>query len=95
MREGSMKFPAIAKKNYEALNKDPQYANIVQIVFEQLLAVPDSARRAEVVHELVDHFNRSVFENDLVKGMSPCKQGCSHCCHNEVSVTEDEIDLIL
>lgn len=90
-----MKFPAIAKKNYEALSADPQYANIVQIVFEQLLKTSDPVRRAEIVHELVDHFNKPVFENETVQKMSPCRQGCAHCCHNEVSVTEDEIDLIL
>lgn len=90
-----MKFPAIAKKNYEALQSDPAYANIVQLVFEQLLKTPDSVRRAEIVHELVDHFNKEVFDNELVQKMSPCKLGCAHCCHNGVSVTEDEIDLIL
>jgi len=90
-----VKFPAIAKKNYEALNGDPQYANIVQIVFEQLLKTSDPVRRAEIVHELVDHFNKPIFENETVQKMSPCRQGCAHCCHNEVSVTEDEIDLII
>lgn len=92
---GLLKFPAIAKKNYEALNADPQYANIVQIVFEQLLKTLDPVRRAEIVHELVDHFNKPIFENETVQKMSPCRQGCAHCCHNEVSVTEDEIDLII
>src|SRR5690606_37105821 len=63
--------------------------------FEQLLKTSDPVRRAEIVHELVDHFNKPVFENETVQKMSPCRQGCAHCCHNEVSVTEDEINLIL
>ncbi|MFA7613602.1 MAG: YkgJ family cysteine cluster protein [Candidatus Caldatribacteriota bacterium] len=92
---GVIKFPAIAKKSFDALKENAHYTNIVQLVFEQLLKTSDPVRRAEIVHELVDHFIVSAFSNELVQKMSPCKKGCAHCCHNEVSVTEDEIDLII
>lgn len=90
-----MKIPAIAKRSYDSLRNQAHYKNIVDLVLEQLLKTIDSVRRAEIVHELVDHFNSSVFKQEVVQQMSPCKQGCAHCCHNEVSVTEDEIDLII
>lgn len=92
---GLLKFPAIAKKNYEALKENAHYNTIVQLVLEQLLKTSEPARRAQIVHELVDHFNTSVFQNEVVQQMSPCRQGCAFCCHNEVSVTEDEIELIV
>lgn len=90
-----MKIPAIAKRSYDTLREKAHFKNIVDLVLEQLLKTIDSVRRAEIVHELVDHFNASVFNHDIVQQMSPCKQGCAYCCHYEVSVTEDEIDLII
>jgi Fe-S-cluster containining protein len=42
----------------------------------------------------VDEYNEVVFDHPLVKQLSPCKQGCTACCHTQVSVTEDEAYLL-
>jgi Fe-S-cluster containining protein len=43
---------------------------------------------------MVDDLSGKVFQQSLVQQLSPCKQGCSACCHTQVSVTKDDADLL-
>ena len=89
-----MNVPAVAKQTYEEL-KDTQAAQeLMALVTEQLDKIPDALARARFVHELVDGLNAEVFSHPLVQQMSPCKMGCSACCHTQVSVTLDEALLL-
>jgi uncharacterized protein len=90
-----MNVPAIARKSFEELRQQSVFINIVNFVVEHLSRLSSLVVRARLVHEMVDEFNKDVFSHPLVKELSPCKQGCSACCHTQVSVTADEADLLV
>lgn len=90
-----MNVPAIAKKTYEQLKNQSEFISIVQALLESLKRISGPVARAQVVHDLVDEFNKEVFNHPLVKQMSPCKKGCSACCHTQVSVTDDEAEVLV
>lgn len=90
-----MNVPAVAKKTFDQLKLIPEFLNIVNKVSKFLLKQPDAIKRARHVHDLIDTYNNEVFSHPLVRQLSPCKQGCSACCHTQVSVTEDEAALLM
>lgn len=90
-----MNVPAIAQKTFDELKHKSEYISIVQAVVEQLKLIGDFKQRARVVHQLIDTFNQQVFSHPLVKQMSPCQKGCHACCHTQVSITEDEAELLI
>lgn len=89
-----MNVPAIAKKTFLRLQNHPDFAAIVNFVTTKLKSTKGKIERARFVHQLVDEYNEEVFDHPLVKKLSPCKQGCTACCHTQVSVTEDEAYLL-
>ncbi len=90
-----MNVPAIAKKSFDLLREKPEFMSIVQGVLSILNKLNQSNKRAKFIHQMVDEFNHEVFSHPIVKEMSPCKSGCSACCHTQVSVTEDEANILL
>jgi Fe-S-cluster containining protein len=89
-----MNFPAIAKQTYDLLKGQPAFANITEFISRHLKKISSAHERARFVHNVVDEYNREVFSHPLVKQFSPCRAGCSACCHTQVSVTEDEANLL-
>lgn len=67
---------------------------IVQSVINRLKKISSSIKRAKFIHKTVDEHIAPVFSDPVVKQFSPCKEGCSLCCHTEVSVTMDEAELL-
>jgi Fe-S-cluster containining protein len=90
-----VKVPAVANKSFEELSKKPEFMVIVQFIIDKLSKIPFSIKRAKVIHQTIDEFNNEVFSHPLVKQFSPCKSGCSACCHTQVSVTRDEAELLV
>lgn len=90
-----MNVPAIAKKSFDQLHGNVEYAGIVNFVINQLTKFKNKIQRARFVHQLVDEYNEEVFSHPLVEQFSPCKLGCTGCCHTQVSVTEDEAELLV
>lgn len=90
-----MNVPAVAKKSFHELQGRKEFLTIVQDVLKRLRKTPNDIKRARFVHKLIDQFNQEVFSNPIVQEMSPCKAGCSMCCHTQVSVTEDEARLLV
>ncbi len=90
-----MNFPAIAKQTYDALKGQAAFLSISQFVMDHLKKISSPLERARFVHNVVDDYNREVFAHPIVQNLSPCKAGCSGCCHTQVSVTEDEADLLI
>jgi hypothetical protein len=89
-----MNVPAIAKRTFDKLKNDPPYKAIFEAVVATLKQIPTPRQRAYLIHETVDDFNKEAFSHPLVKELSPCKQGCSACCHTQVSITQDEAELL-
>lgn len=89
-----MNVPAIAKKTFEELRQKNEFLSFVHDVVQRLQNMTSRTARAKFVHELIEESNQDVFSTPLVKQLSPCKMGCSACCHTQVSVTEDEAHLL-
>lgn len=90
-----MNVPAIAKKSFDELRNQPDFMHIVQTVLNKLQKISSHIKRTKLVHQLIDEYNTEVFAHPVVKELSPCKNGCSFCCHTQVSVTEDEADVLV
>lgn len=90
-----MNVPAIAKSTFELLRNQPEFLAITESVMTHLNKIRSSLERARFVHNMVDEYNKEIFAHPLLKEFVPCKAGCSACCHTQVSVTEDEADLLL
>ncbi len=89
-----MNFPAIAKQTYDLLKGQQAFSNISAFIILHLKKISSPTERAKFVHNVVDEFNREVFAHPLVKELSGCKAGCTGCCHTQVSITEDEAELL-
>lgn len=89
-----MNFPAIAKQTFDLLRGQSAFSSITDSVLFHLKKISSHLERARFVHHIVDDYNREVFAHPLVKELSPCKAGCTGCCHTQVSITEDEARLL-
>jgi Fe-S-cluster containining protein len=89
-----MNLPAIAKQTYDQLKEQTAFSKITDFVVLHLKKIASPIERAKFIHNIVDEYNRPVFSHPLVKELSPCKAGCAGCCHTQVSITEDEADLL-
>lgn len=69
--------------------------SITQSVMDHLNKIKSKLEKARFVHNVVDEYNKEVFSHPLLKEFMPCKAGCTGCCHTQVSVTEDEAELLL
>ena len=90
-----MNVPAIAKKSFDELKAIPEYKAIYDFVSSNLALIPESLSRAKVIHAIVDEFNKETFAHPLVAQLCPCKVSCSDCCHTQVSVTNEEAELLV
>ena len=89
-----MNVPVIAKSTFELLKSQPEFLKITETMILHLKKIKNSLERARFLHNVVDEYNTKVFSHPLLKELMPCKSGCSGCCHTQVSVTEDEAELL-
>lgn len=89
-----MKVPAVAKRTFNELSSRPEYMAITQFILEKISRISSAIKRAKFIHQTIDDYNQKVFSHPLVLEFSPCKLGCSACCHTQVSVTADEAQLL-
>ena len=89
-----MNVPAIALKTFAELKHHAATLEFIQFVLKKLKKLGTPKKRAQFVHRMIDESNEQVFANPLIQQLSPCKKGCSACCHTQVSVTEDEASLL-
>lgn len=90
-----MNVPFIARKSFEEMKSQHEFVSIVHHIVDRLKKMTNKYKRAEYIHDLVDKYNQEVFTHPLVMQFSPCKRGCTACCHTQVSVTEDEAELLV
>lgn len=89
-----MNVPFIAKKTYDEQKTNPEFQSLFAFVLQNLKRITDKLTKAKLIHQMVDEFNDEVFTHPLVKELSPCKLGCTACCHTQVSVTDAEAKLL-
>ena len=90
-----MNVPAIAKKSYDEHRHEAAHQEILSLVSEGFKKLTDPIHRAKFLHKVVDSLNEEIFSHPLVQQYSPCKMGCTACCHTQVSVTEEEAKLLV
>ncbi len=90
-----MNVPAIAKRTFDQFKNQNEFIGIVKIALDHLRKLTHPIQRAKFIHEAVDEFNTDIFAHPLIQQYSPCKMGCSACCHTQVSVTDDEAILLV
>lgn len=89
-----MNFPAIAKQTYDRLRSHEAFSFITDQLIEELKSIKNGILRARYFHQRVDELTTDIFSHPIVQDLKGCKKGCSGCCHTEVSVTEDEAELL-
>lgn len=90
-----MNVPQVAKSTFDKLKDLPEYSGILSFILHQLKKITRPIKRARFVHRVIDEYNTEVYLNPLIKELSPCIQGCTACCYTQVSVTEDEAELLV
>lgn len=90
-----MNVPAIAQKTFEESKHSPELLTIVIDTLDELKKLKTPEERVEYVHSKIEEYNAEVFAHPLVQKLSPCKLGCSACCHTQVSVTDDEARVLV
>lgn len=90
-----MNVPAMAKKTFEELKNQIEYSSIINGIVDKLTKILSPIDRAKLIHQEIENYNQEIFSHPLVKEFSPCKMGCSACCHTQVSVTDDEAELLV
>jgi Fe-S-cluster containining protein len=89
-----MNFPAIAKQTYDRLRSHEAFSFITDQLIAELKEIKNAIMRARHFHKRVDELTTDIFSHPIVQNLKGCKKGCSGCCHTEVSVTDDEAELL-
>lgn len=89
-----MVMPAIAMRTYKLFEKDSTFRKLIKKMTYKLSKVSDPIKRAQYVHQKIDHEIAALMANPGVKDLVSCKKGCSACCHSQVAVTSEEADLL-
>jgi len=89
-----MNLPAVAVRTFNTFKDDSGFKKLLKHMGKKLEKLRDPIKRARYVHKKIDDELEQLFEDDSVKELVSCKQGCSACCHTQVAVTEDEAVLL-
>jgi Fe-S-cluster containining protein len=87
---GFMNVPAIAQKSFDESRNSPELLTIVIDTLDALKILKTEKERTDYIHQKIDEYNNEAFSHPLVKQLSPCKMGCTACCHTQVSTTNEE-----
>ncbi len=92
--EVSKNFPQVAFRSYIKLKNYPQFLRYTQAIITTLGKLKSSLEKARFVHEMVDQEMSELYKNENVQKLTACQKGCAACCHTQVSVTQEEADLL-
>ncbi len=89
-----MNLPAIAANTLQQFRNHPVYKFIFDSNLANLKQIYSPIARAKHVHkEIEKHLAENLSDPIVAKHVS-CKQGCTACCHTQVSVSHDEAFLL-
>lgn len=82
-------------RNVELID-DPKFQEMTADFVSDFSQISDPIMRAQTINSIVDQVitHIQIKNPDLFK-TSPCKNGCAHCCHILLSISSDELDLIM
>ena len=87
-------FPEIAFRTYEKLKHDFNFNKLTKTIVKRLKKHRNPAKRARLVFKEIDSQLNELFKDEIIPKLVSCKAGCQSCCHTQVSVTQDESDLL-
>lgn len=93
-KEELILFPAVAYRTYQMLKDQKGFKDLYRKTVNRLRYFNSSIKRAELVHKLVDLEMNELFKDDVISKNVTCKASCTACCHTQVSITQDEADLL-
>ncbi len=76
------------------MKKEIRYSSLTNNIIDKLKGTRSFFERAKFFHREVDSALKSVIENNFVADKITCKKGCTHCCYTQVSVTQDEAEML-
>ncbi len=85
----------MAYRTFERKKDDPVFFSITKKIMEKLKLIKSPTERASFCHKEVDDSLTLLMKEPLVSDSVSCKKGCAYCCHTQVSVTEDETQLLI
>ncbi len=88
-------FPALAKQNFDRLKKSVPFTKLFRRLLLSLSRIPCGASRALASHQEIDTFIAEALKNPVAEKNLKCKRSCTFCCHTQVSVTQDEVELLI
>src|SRR3989339_440706 len=93
-RGGCINIPAIASRTYTRLKQEAHYSSLVQTFADKLKEIKSLFERVKFFHQKVDEAVNKVLSNEFVSPRISCRPGCAHCCYTQVSVTQDEAEIL-
>jgi Fe-S-cluster containining protein len=94
VKEVYINFPAIAAKTYQRFRSEVYMMKITNDVLKKLKKISSPVKRARYLHKEVNKKLTLLFKDKSVQKHISCRKGCSACCHTQVSVTDDEAELL-
>ena len=89
-----IRLPGVAKKTFENLKDQTFYRKITKGLVKKLRKAASPVKRARLAHRLIDEKLQKLFQDKTVQKHVKCSKGCTACCHTQVSVTEEEAQLL-
>jgi Fe-S-cluster containining protein len=89
-----MRIPAVASRTFERFKEDLYFSGIFRRVFSSLQKIQNANERVKFVHQEIDRYINQKFQDPAVSNNVSCKEGCAMCCHTQVSVTDDEAEVL-
>lgn len=90
MKRNEKKFPSIANQTYLQYKNDSNLLEVTNKLIKKLKKIENRIERTRFAHREVERHLNKLFENPIISHLVVCKQGCSFCCHTQVSITQDE-----
>jgi len=90
-----MVFPAVAARTFEMFKEEGSFRKLIKQMVRKVSKIGSASKRARYVHDKIDQEVEFLFKDPAVNNLVSCKKGCNACCHGQVSVTEDEANLLV
>lgn len=89
-----MNIPKVAYQTFIMLKNNSLFEGIYRIAGKIMRKNIRPEKKAQWIHNEVDKQIAHLFEDQAVARHVSCRQGCNACCHSQVSVIQEEADLL-
>ncbi len=81
-------------KTLQQFQNHPILGSLYRSTRKNLSKIFTPVARARWAHRQIDEHIATLFKDPAVSRHSSCKKGCHACCHSQVSVNKDEIEIL-